>query len=255
MTLNNRDQERIRRYLLGHLTDEEQQTVEDRLMTESDFFEELEVSKDEIIEEYSGGELTAKERDWLEQHLLASPEGKQRRRFALALKRGKPEPPKTVPLVERFLTRLSDLWRTQPWAVAAIASAVAVIVVGGIVLRATISTSQSTSGKFLPLTLINSSGTRSEETEPATRVSLPPDVDELRITLVLPESSPLASSYRVEAVSGINTLSISGFNDKSVSVIIPAAQLRRGQYALRLYAIRADRTEERVSGNYFFTVE
>lgn len=255
MTLNNRDQERIRRYLLGQLTGEELQTVEDRLMTENDFFEELEVSKDEIIEEYCGGELTAKERDWLEQHLLASPDGKRRRRFALALKQGKQEPPKRVGLVEKLLTRLSDLWKIQPWAVAAIASAVVVIVVGGIVLRTTISTSQSTSDKFLSLTLINSAGTRSEETGPTTRVSLPPDVDELRITLVLPESSPLASSYRVEAVNGINTLSVVGSNSKSVSVIIPAAQLRRGQYALRLYAIKADLSEERVSGNYFFTVE
>jgi hypothetical protein len=77
----------------------------------------------------------------------------------------------------------------------------------------------------------------------------------LRITLVLPESSPSASSYRVEAVDGINTLSVAGSNSNSVSVTIPAAQLRRGQYALRLYAIKTDGTEERIPGNYFFTVE
>jgi hypothetical protein len=251
MALNNRDQQRIRRYLLGQLNDEEQQKVEDRLMTESDFFEELEVSKDEIIEEYCAGELTTKERDWLEQHFLASPEGKLRRRFALALSRGKPKSPKRLTLFER----LQDLWKSQPWAVAAIASAVVVLVVGGIVLRATISTSQSTSGQFLTLTLTNSAAVRAEEAGPTAKVSLPLDVDELVITLVLPESSPLASSYRVEAVDGINILSIAGSNSNSVSVIIPTAQLRRGQYALRLYAIRADGTEERVSGNYFFTVE
>ena len=255
MALSNRDQERVRRYLLGQLDGEEQQKIEDRLMLENDLFEELEISKDEIIGEYYAGELTAKERDWLEQHFLASPEGKSRRRFALALKRSKPKHLKSVTRFERIQSWFTDLWRGQPWAVAAIASAAVVLLVAGVALRATIGTSQSTSGKFLALTLTNSSGTRAEDTGSNARVSLTPDVDELRITLVLPESSPLASSYRIEAVEGINTLSIAGSNSNSVSVIIPAAQLRRGQYALRLYAIRADGTEERVRGNYFFTVE
>ncbi|MEN3329602.1 MAG: hypothetical protein V7638_4409 [Acidobacteriota bacterium] len=252
MVLNNRDQERIRRYLLGQLNEEDLQTIEERLMTENDLFEELEVSKDEIIEEYCAGELTATEREWLEQHFLASPEGKLNRRFVLALQQSKQKSPKQETFFQKLQTRLSDLWNNQPWAVAALASAAVVLVVAGIVLR---TTSQSTSDKFLALTLTNSSGTRTLESEPAAKVSLPLNVDELRITLVLPEGSPVASSYRVEAVDGINTLSVAGSNSNSVSVIVPAAQLRRGQYALRLYAIKADGTEERVSGNYFFTVE
>lgn len=253
MSLNNSDQQEIRRYLLGQLEDEEQQKIEDRLMTENDLFEELEISKDEIVEEYCAGELTTKERDWLEQHFLASPEGQRRRTFALALKHGKPPIPKGVTLIERLQTRFSNLWRSQPWAVAAIASAVVVLVVGGIVLRATLSTSRSTT--FLSLTLTNSSAIRSEETQPIARVSLPLNVDELRITLVLPDTRPSPSSYRVEAVDGINTLSVTGANSNSVSVAIPTSQLRRGQYALRLYATRANGTEERVPGNYFFNVE
>jgi len=253
MALNNRDQERIRRYLLGQLDDEEQQKIEDRLMLENDLFEELEISKDEIIGEYYAGELTAKERDWIEQHFLASPEGKSRRRFALALKQSKPKHLQSVTRVERIRNWFPDLWRSQPWAV--VASAAVVLIVAGIVLRVTIGTSQSTSGKFLALTLTNSSGTRAQDTGPTAKVSLPANVDELRITLVLPAPSPLASSYRVEAVDGINTLSIAGSNSNSVSVTIPAAQLRRGQYALRLFAIKTDGTEERIPGNYFFTVE
>jgi len=252
MALNNSDQERIRGYLLGQLNDEDLQTIEERLMTENELFEELEVSKGGIIEEYCAGELTATEREWLEQHFLASPEGKLNRRFALALKQSKRKSPKQGTFFERLKTRFSDLWNSQPWAVAAIASAAVVLVVAGIVLRTTIGPSQPT---FLSLTLTNSSATRTGESEPAAKVSLPRNVDELRITLVLPESSPLASSYRVEAVDGINTLSVARSNSSSVSVIVPAAQLRRGQYALRLYAIRPDGTEERVSGNYFFTVE
>lgn len=252
MSLSNSDQQEIRRYLLGQLEDEEQQKIEDRLMTENDLFEELEISKDEIVEEYCAGELTTKERDWLEQHFLASPEGKRRRTFALALKHGKPPTLERVTLFEGLQTQVSNLWRSQTWAVVAIASAVVVLVVGGIVLRATFSTSRSTT--FSSLTVTNSSAIRSEETLPIARVSLPLNVDELRITLVLPETPP-ASSYRVEAVDGINTLSVTGSNSNSVSVTIPTSQLRRRQYALQLYAIKANGTEERVPGNYFFNVE
>jgi len=252
MALNNSDQERIRRYLLGQLSDEDLQTIEERLMTENDLFEELEVSKDEIIGEYCAGELTATEREWLEQHFLASKEGKLNRRFALALEQSKRKSPKQETFFERLQTRFSNLWNRQPWAVAAIASAAVVLVVAGIVLR---STSQSTSDKFLALTLTNSSATRTGEGEPAAKVSLPLNVDELRITLMLPESAPSASSYRVEALDGISTLSVAGSSSNSVSVIVPAPPLRRGNYALRLYAIKPDGTEERVPGNYFFTVE
>ncbi len=255
MSLNTSDQQRIRRYLLGQLTDEEQQKIENRLMIENELFEELEITKDEIVEEYCAGELSTKERDWLEQHFLASSEGKRRRTFALAVKQSKPPIPKDVTLFEKLQTPFSNLWRSQPWAVVAIASVALVLVIGGAVLRGKIGTSQSNSGTVLSLTLTNSSAIRAEETEPTAKVSLPLNVDELRITLVLPDSSPAASSYRVEAVEGINTISVAGFNTNSVSVIIKAAQLRRGQYALRVYAISADGKEERVSGNYFFTVE
>lgn len=253
MSLNNSNQQEIRRYLLGQLADEEQQKIEDRLMTENDLFEELEISKGEIVEEYCAGELTTKERDWLEQHFLASPEGQRRRTFALALRHRTRPIPKRVTFFERLQTRFSNLWRSQPWAVAAIASAVVVLVVGGIVLRATVGTSRSTT--FLSLTVTNSSAIRSEEAQPIARVSLPLNVDELRITLVLPETPPSASGYRVEAVDGINTLSVTGSNSNSVSVTIPTSQLRRRQYALQLYATRANGTEERVPGNYFFNVE
>ena len=252
MSLSNSDQQEIRRYLLGQLEDEEQQKIEDRLMTENDLFEELEISKDEIVEEYCAGELTTKERDWLEQHFLASPEGKRRRTFALALKHGRPPISERVTLFDALQTQFSNLWRRQPWVVA-IASAVVVLVVGGIVLRATLSTPRSTS--FLSLTLTNSSAIRSDETQPIARVSLPLNVDELRVTLMLPETPPSASSYRVEAVEGIKTLSVTGSNSNSVSVTIPTSQLRRGQYALQLYATRANGREERVPGNYFFNVE
>jgi hypothetical protein len=51
MVLNNNDQARIRDYLLGRLSDEEEEKIEERLMVEDELFEELEISKGEILEE------------------------------------------------------------------------------------------------------------------------------------------------------------------------------------------------------------
>ena len=45
MTLNRNDLIMIRQYLLGQLEEEQQQVIEQRLLTEDDFFEELEVTE------------------------------------------------------------------------------------------------------------------------------------------------------------------------------------------------------------------
>ena len=85
MALTNHDQAKIRQYLLGHLSDEEQQKLEERLILEDDLFEELEISKGELVEEYCAGELPEKEHHWFALHYLASPEGRQRHTFTVAL--------------------------------------------------------------------------------------------------------------------------------------------------------------------------
>ena len=78
MALNNHDQARIREYLLGRLSDEEEEKIEERLMVDDDLFEELEISKGELIEEYSAGELNQTDRKSFEDGYLASPEGRKR---------------------------------------------------------------------------------------------------------------------------------------------------------------------------------
>jgi hypothetical protein len=50
-------------------------------------------------------------------------------------------------------------------------------------------------------------------------------------------------------------LEVAGKDSGSVQVVLPAAQLARGQYALKLFAIETDRSEQRINGSYFFTVE
>src|ERR1044072_7205185 len=85
MALNNQDQAQIREYLLGKLSEAEQEKIEERLMVEDELCDGLEAAKDELVEEYCGGELDEPERRWLEDHFLASPEGRQRQAFVLSM--------------------------------------------------------------------------------------------------------------------------------------------------------------------------
>src|SRR5215212_1890197 len=139
MALTNHDQTRIREYLLGHLSDEEQQKIEERLMVEDELFQELEISKGELIEDYCAGELTEKEHNWFEQHYLSSPEGRQRHTFTVALNCLKRPVPVLQPVT--LFEQLRSFF--QRWAVpiAATAALVVAIAVGWQLSRPKLNTS------------------------------------------------------------------------------------------------------------------
>jgi hypothetical protein len=73
--------EKIRQYLLGNLADDNRAEVEHRLLTEDEFFEELLISEDELVDEYFSGRLTEGEKRQFETHFLVAPERQARFRF------------------------------------------------------------------------------------------------------------------------------------------------------------------------------
>ena len=247
MALTNHDQAKIRQYLLGHLSDEEQQKLEERLMLEDDLFEELEISKGELVEEYCAGELPEKEHHWFALHYLASPEGRQRHTFTVALnclKRPIPAP-KRRPWFER----LGFFFKSQPWAVAA-ATAVVVAVVIGVIWQ------PSRPGASLAVSLNSSVINRSPTDSQYREIPLKPDVGEVRISLTLPATASPEVSYRVELDNRreIRNLKPSAHDGSAVLIVIPARQLPPGFYALRLYEIKPEGTEQKVPGDYFFQI-
>lgn len=246
MALSNHDQARIREYLLGPLSDEEQQKIEERLMIEDDLFEELEISKGELIEEYCAGELTQNEHHWFERHYLASPEGKQRHTFALAFNCLEREVP--APQRPGIFERLASFFKTQRWAVATATAAALIVVVGVAFLLSGPRTSMSVT---LNSSLLNRSPTDTRYQE----IPLKADVGEVRFSLKLPEPPTQGVSYRLELDNRgeIKTLKASGHDANSVLVVIPARQLPPGIYSLRLFALKADGIEQRL-GDYFFEI-
>ena len=74
MKADSTDRNALRQYLLGELIEDEKalDAIEKRLMTDDAYFEEYELVKEEVIDEYAEGEMTSDERKRFEKHFLTS---------------------------------------------------------------------------------------------------------------------------------------------------------------------------------------
>jgi hypothetical protein len=250
MALTNHDQARVREYLLGHLSDEDLTKLEERLMLEDDLFEELEISKGELIEEYCAGELNQDDQQWFEHNYLASAEGRQRHVLALAIDCLNRSEPALVGQPS-FFEKLAAFWTRPRWVVAGM-SAVLVLVLAVIWMR-----SLQQPGTIVTAALINTEVNRSNGAPilPA-KVHLPDDASELRALLTLPKTFPPGT--RVKAVLDNRTerkqVSVVDQKENVITVTIPASDLPPGEYELVLTATRTDGAEEPIRGSYRFDV-
>lgn len=272
MTPDIEDHQEIRRYLLGNLSGEDQQRVEERLLTEQGVFEELLFAEEELIDDYVTDDLSDEDRTKFEQHFLSTPERHQRLRFAMTLSRYAANSPEKVSMAEASINdakerslgpaadptwaeRFRAFGNSQTWvARVGVASLVTVVVIAGAwwwLLR------PPTPQNFATITLTITAGDRAQGAQPV-KIKVPPASTALKISLQLPDGMSAAAGYRVELLDNngeTKSVEIAGRDAQSVSVIIPAAQLTRGQYALRLYITKADGREERIPGSYLFTLE
>jgi hypothetical protein len=250
MARNYIDQSTIRQYLLGQLPDDEKrQEIEQRLLSDAEFFEELEVTEEELIDEYLTGKFTEDERGRFEQYFLANPERKQKLRFARSLSRYV----MTVGSQNISVPFWSHFQSARNWGLPAAAGIAVIVIVASIFLFSR----QRMPPTFATLTLTPSASTRGEGAQ-ATKVTLPIKADVIRLRLMFSETSNPARRYRVELQSEVGetkTLPTVGQDEQSVVAEIPAGQLSRGQYALKISVIKPDGTEERIRGSYLLTVD
>ena len=249
MALLNHDPETVRAYLLGQLTDDQQQTFEERLLTEDDLTQELEVTAEELVDEYLARQLKPKDSEWFEQNYLASPEGKWSRSVATTLHRYVSNNP--IEGKKRgWIEQLATFWNRQAVPVRAIAAVAVVVIVVGIFWAVSPPSPKS----LATLTLTNSPITRSGGGELA-RISFKEDA--LKINLIVEAPTP-GVRYRAELINGkgqARTLEPISQDPGSVSVEIPASWLTPGQYAVTLSTISPDKTVQRIPGNYQFIIE
>jgi anti-sigma factor RsiW len=245
-------QERIRRYLLGQLTDGAGEEMERDLLANEEIFAELLIIEDELTDEYVNGRLPPHERANFERHFLATPERQEDLRFAQALNRyikadkNNKQTAGVHPPVFRY--GQTFLFR----AIAAVA-VVAILLGAWWIIRHRSPARMN----LATLTLTISASDRSEGIR-AKAVQLPRDADGLQILLQLPDQSVAAVRYRVELEHDDGekkSFEAAASDRQTISVVIPAAELKRGLNSLKVFALRGDGKEQRIPGNYFFTVE
>jgi hypothetical protein len=77
----------LKPYLLGDLNPDDQERIERRLMVDSEVFEELGWTEDELIDDYLEGALTRRDKEKFESFFLSAPERQRKLGFAKTLKR------------------------------------------------------------------------------------------------------------------------------------------------------------------------
>lgn len=92
MTFHNPDESVIRRYLLSDVTEDEREDIEERTMTDDEFFDHVNAHRHELVDQYVDEGMSKEERARFEKLFLSTPQGRQQIAFARALRqyRGTP---------------------------------------------------------------------------------------------------------------------------------------------------------------------
>jgi hypothetical protein len=173
------DDRRLIRYLLGTITADEAEELDELSMTDEDFAGRLQVVEDDLVDAYARGDLDADARTRFESRYLAVPGAHERLRFAEALEihqqRGASrasEPARAVPL-------FTPSRRLPMWALAAAASIV-LAVASYVLLQRTIA--RPPESEVPPAVVKSQPGPPAVETPTA---SAPAQADESVIAMVL----------------------------------------------------------------------
>ena len=87
MNQTGKDEMLLRRYLLGEVSEEEREQVEERLMTDRQYFNHFLKTEEALIDEYVKGELNQDEKAPFENHFLSAPERQDKLAFSKSLNR------------------------------------------------------------------------------------------------------------------------------------------------------------------------
>lgn len=270
-------EERIIAYLLEELPDAEAVQFEEDCFAQESWPDQCKIVEADLIDAYLRRELTEERRQRFEQNYLTTEARQERVLLAAALLRHVDEQQALSPeayaeaapqgsaaatyagSVTRpsMFERWRAFWTNATWGLRA-ASALAVVLLIALILWLAL-LRQPAPRTFTTLALtVSTNANRGGAGTPESKVTLPLGTEALRLSLKLPQGAPATARYRVELLNRdgeVKPLEVSAQDAQSVSVDIPARQLARGLYALRLFAVGPDGSEQRINGSYFFGVE
>lgn len=136
------EQKHARDYLLGYLDEGERRVVEERLITDPDYLEEVLITESELIEEYLDGMLPERDKEGFIKHILTTERQVEKLTVAkaLAISTGVEAAANSPPTAKRtthpFLLKrwVSDLFHTKSWAVRISLAAIIPIIFFGVLV-------------------------------------------------------------------------------------------------------------------------
>ena len=249
--------ERMTAYLLQELSEEEAERFEEQCFALEEWPADLEAAEQELIDAYLNNELSKDRRLRFEKNYLTSDTRKARVLTADSFHKVMPPPPpaRRATLKEQLQAYLQAFLQLP--AVPQVAAAIVVLAIGGVLLAPVLLRGRRPPQTFKRIDLVMSSSNRDTGAQ-TEKVTLPLTAEALEVYLKLPTPSANAARYRVQwenTNANLGDLQIASQDGQSAVVVIPSGRIKPGQYALKLFRINQDGTEERVNGNYYFTAE
>ena len=277
MQLDYKEQESLRKYLLGILPPGEIAALEERLLTDAVFYDELLMVEDELIDQYLSGEQSPAERESFEAHFALAPERQQKVRFARALKKylsstneaeakdviiAEPSSSELVSVADPDKSQRPFFPFLQRNPILAYSLAATFVLVIGIVSWTTLNRLKNPGsdepGQVLAVVLTPGLS-RSVDGGEIKKISIPPGTDTLQLQLELPKAE--YATYRAEVLRSDRTMvsMIEGLRpatataNKSITVPLSASLFKRDDYSVKLGGKRPDGIYEDVA-SYVFRV-
>jgi hypothetical protein len=261
------EREITRLYLLGRLSDMQQQQLEERIIINSALFEELLIAEDELIDEYLSDSLSESERESFEKYFLLTPERQQKVRFARALRKyitaaessgNLADAPQRIPANWSFLSFLRAQNRV---AAPAIAVVILVVALAGLWLlfrdSGYLGTPRSEQHNILTVAL----SPLVREAGEIKRISVSGGIDTVRLQLLItareyPDYRATLQSSEGAEIWVKDNLKPGADDGKSyITLDVPARLLKRDDYQVKLSGHAAEDRYEEVNRYPFRVVE
>lgn len=238
MLTNEKALEEVRLWLLGLLPEQESRAFEERLITDSELYEEVFIVEEELIDDYIADRLSADERKAFESYFMNSPERQEQFRIANALR-----------------VYIGDAKEAQPvtevkrrWPFAAMSLAAAAVVIAALVWLQPGSTGKPYNVVLTPGGQTREGGTAQQQ------ITIPPGTDRLDLDLKLTRND--YPKYRVTLLNsdGGSIQIKDNLTGPTLRFSVRTKQTPPGEYQLKVDGINRDGTSESAD-SYRFSIK
>ena len=255
----------IRQYLLGRLSEADRLSFEEKLLTDNNFFAELLIVEDELIDNYLDDQMSKTDSESFRTSFLTTPERVQKLRFAKNLKSYATKHAETF--AEQESARESESKPARPFfggffsrspsfSYALAAAAILILTAVSWAVWRNLQ-GPKPSSKFASVHSIILMPGRTRDNSGVTQATIPAAADALSIRCVLRTNDQRSYRASIQNDAGVEAFAVADLqpdlsgNTRSVTVIVPTELLKSGDYKLTLSGLTSAGTLEDVDSYYF----